>query len=107
MSRTIKWTFGIAMGLLVVGLPLIVVAPGWGGEVAVIVALILLACLTVAANAMSRRSRGWTRVVNPGAARREYQAEVAARKHAAEPAPGQAPDARPVPGPTAGGERED
>ncbi len=80
MSRTIRWASGIAMALLAVGLLLYAVAPGSGGEALVIVALTALGCLAFAVNAMARRSPGWTRVVNPGAAHREYQAELAARK---------------------------
>ena len=102
MSRTIKWVAGIALALLAVGLLLYAVAPGAGGEALVIVALIVLGCLAFAVNAMARRSPGWTRVVNPGAAHREAMAEYAARKHAAEPVPGQAPE----PGPTERDERE-
>jgi hypothetical protein len=89
VSRTIKWVSGIALGLLAVGLLLLAVAPGLGGAL-VIVALITLGGVAFAVNAMARRSPGWTRVVNPGAARREYLAEVAAREHAHEPKPTEA-----------------
>jgi hypothetical protein len=96
-----KWAFGIAMGLLAVGLLLGAVAPGSGGYLLVIPAAIILGAILFAVYAMARRSPGWTRVVNPGAAHREAMAEFAARKHAAEPVPGQAPE----PGPTERDER--
>ncbi len=80
MSRTIKWAFGIAIALLAVGLLLAQVAPDSGGYLLVILAAITLGAPWFAVNAMARRSPGWTRVVNPGAARREYLAEVAARE---------------------------
>ena len=75
MSRTFKGAFGIALGLLAVGLLLVAVAPNLGGALA-IVALIALGCLVFVVNAMARRSPGWTRVVNPRAAHREAMAEV-------------------------------
>ncbi len=91
MSRTFKGAFGIALGLLAVGLLLLAVAPGLGGALA-LVALIALGCLVFVVNAMARRSPGWTRVVNPGAAHREAMAEFAARDHAPEPRPTEVDD---------------
>ena len=87
MTRILKWAFGIGVGLLAVGMLLGQVAPDAGGYLVVIPAAIMLGAIWFAANAMARRSRGWTRVVNPGAAHREYQAELAARKQAPEPGP--------------------
>jgi hypothetical protein len=50
------------------------------GVVLTIIGFVLLTGLAFLANARARQSPGWTRVVNQGAARREYMAELAARE---------------------------
>jgi len=80
MSRGIRWTGAAGLVLVVVGMILVGSAPSVGTALAV-VGLILLGSLAFAVNARARRTRGWTRVWNPGAARREYLAEQARDRH--------------------------
>jgi hypothetical protein len=80
MSRGIRWAGAVGLVLVVVGLILAGSVPSVGGVMAV-VGLILLGGLVFVVNARARRARGWTRVWNPGAARREYKAEQARRSH--------------------------
>lgn len=80
MSRGIRWTGVVALILLVVGLIIAGSAPSVGSALAVI-GLILLSGIAFVVNARARRARGWTRVWNPGAARREYKAEQAGDRH--------------------------
>jgi hypothetical protein len=80
MSRGIRWTGVVALILLVVGLIIAGSVPSVGSALAVI-GLILLGGIAFVVNARARRARGWTRVWNPGAARREYKAEQASDRH--------------------------
>jgi hypothetical protein len=78
--RIMAWAFAIAIILVVIGLTVSTMAPGGGGEIVAMVGFVILGVLVVAVYANAVRSRGWTRVVNPGAARREYRAEQAAKQ---------------------------
>jgi len=80
MSRGIRWTGAAGLVLVVVGMILVGSAPSAGTALAV-VGLLLLGSLVFVVNARARRARGWTRVWNPGAARREYKAEQARKGH--------------------------
>ena len=80
MSRGIRWAGAAGLVLLVVGLGLVGFAPSAGTALAV-AGLVLLGSLTFVVEAKARRARGWTRVWNPGAARREYKAEQARQGH--------------------------
>ena len=80
MSRGIRWTGVVGLVLLVVGLIIAGSVPSVGTALAVI-GLILLGGIAFVVNARARRTRGWTRVWNPGAARREYKAERARDRH--------------------------
>jgi len=80
MSRGIRWTGAAGLVLVVVGMILVGSAPS-AGTAMVVVGLILLGSLTFVVSAKARRTRGWTRVWNPGAARREYEAEQARQGH--------------------------
>jgi hypothetical protein len=80
MSRGIRWAGAIGLILLVVGMIIGGSAPSAGTALAV-AGLILLGSLAFVVNARARRTPGWTRVWNPGAARREYMAEQAHERH--------------------------
>jgi hypothetical protein len=80
MTRPIGWAFVIGLVLLAAGLVVSTAAPSAGGEILVIAGAALFAVLVLVATVAAHRSPGWTRVANPGAARREYLAEQAARK---------------------------
>jgi hypothetical protein len=84
MSRGIRWTGVVGLILLVVGLIIAGSVPSVGTALAVI-GLILLGSIAFVVNARARRTRGWARVWNPGAARREYKAEQARDRHDREP----------------------
>jgi len=79
MSRGIRWTGLAGLVLVVAGMIFAGSAP-IAGTMAVI-GFILLGSLAFVVNARARRTRGWTRVWNPGAARREYKAEQAREGH--------------------------
>jgi hypothetical protein len=80
MSRGIRWTAVAGLVLLVVGLIIAGSVPS-AGTALVVIGLILLGAIAFVVNARARRARGWTRVWNPGAARREYKAEQARDRH--------------------------
>jgi hypothetical protein len=80
MSRGIRWTGVAGLVLLVVGLIIAGSVPS-AGTALVVIGLILLGTIAFVVNARARRARGWTRVWNPGAARREYKAEQASDRH--------------------------
>jgi hypothetical protein len=80
MSRGIRWTGVAGLVLVVAGMLIAGSAPPVGTAMACI-GLILLGSLAFAVNARARRTHGWTRVWNPGAARREYLAEQAREGH--------------------------
>ncbi len=82
MSRTLAWAFGIGVALILVGGLLAVAATGSGGEILMLAGLLMVGVLPIFSNAMSRRSRGWTRAWNPRAARRDLRAEQAAAAQA-------------------------
>jgi drug/metabolite transporter (DMT)-like permease len=86
MSRGIRWTGVAGLALVVAGMILVGPAPSVGTALAV-VGLTLLGSLAFVVNARARRTRGWTRVWNPGAARREYKAEQARQGRDGEAAP--------------------
>jgi hypothetical protein len=94
MSRYLAWAFGIGLAVLLAGVLLSVVAAGSGGEYLMLAGLLVLGVLPILSNAMSRRSRGWTRAWNPRAARRDLRAEQAATA-----------GAEPVDGPSDGDEQ--
>lgn len=77
MSRFIVWVFIAGLAMLLIGL---ITAASPVGAALVIVGCMLLAALPFAIHAKARRSHGWTRVWNPGAARREAAAEREARE---------------------------
>jgi hypothetical protein len=80
MSRGIRWTGVAGLVLLVVGLIIAGSVPS-AGTALVVIGLILLCGVALVVYARARRTRGWTRVWNPGAARREYKAEQARDRH--------------------------
>jgi hypothetical protein len=82
MSRSLAWAFGIGLAVFLVGAFFTVVAAGSGAELLMLVGLVMLGVLPIFSNAMSRRSRGWTRAWNPRAARRDLRAEQAASAQA-------------------------
>ncbi len=86
MSRVIAWAFVVGLAMLAVGL--INATSPWGVAL-VLVGCLLLAALPFAIHAKARRSHGWTRYVNPGAARREAAAEREARLREAREATGE------------------
>jgi len=92
MSRTHKSIAATGLGLLVVGL-LLSMGGFQVGTVLAVAGLIVIAPLWFLVNRTARRSPGWTRVWNPGAARRDYEAELAARDKVAEPPEGDEPKA--------------
>jgi hypothetical protein len=69
------WAFVVGLALLVVGLVIVTAMPSSGGEVLVILGCLVLGGVAIVVMRTARRSPGWTRVVNPGAARREARAE--------------------------------
>ena len=84
MSRGIRWAGVIGLILLVVGLIIAGSVPSTGTAL-VVIGLSLLGGIALVVYARARRTRGWTRVWNPGAARREYKAEQARDRHARVP----------------------
>jgi hypothetical protein len=82
VSRTLAWSFGIGVTLILVGGLLAVAATGSGGEILMLAGLLMVGVLPIFSNAMSRRSRGWTRAWNPRAARRDLRAERTAAAQA-------------------------
>jgi hypothetical protein len=88
MSRVLAWSLLIGLTLLAGGLFASVVAPSFGAALLVLAAFIVLGGALIVALAMARQTPGWTRVWNPGAARRDYDDERAAKGRNLEPGHG-------------------
>ena len=66
----------VVVGLLVVGLAIAVAGASLAGLALLLAGVLLLAVLVPFSQAKARRSPGWTRAWNPGAAHRDAEAEA-------------------------------
>jgi hypothetical protein len=94
MSRLGR-AFGVVVALLVVGLVVSVAGAPGAGIVLLLASALLLGVLAFFSQAQARRSPGWTRAYNPGAAYREAKEEQEAILH---PDPDVAPSESDKPG---------
>jgi hypothetical protein len=80
VSRASIRVFVIGLVLVAIGLLVSTVEPSVVGTALVVAGLLILAPTWFLIDRAARRSPGWTRAWNPGAARREWEAGLAVRE---------------------------